>query len=53
MGGRCEVEGRVKVDEVEETGAGRREFNIWLRLGYASLERGRGVEKESHVIMRR
>ena len=33
-------EGRVKVDEVEETGADRKESNIRLRSGYASVEGG-------------
>ena len=30
--------GKVKVDEVEGTGADRRESRRWLRLGYASVE---------------
>ena len=30
--------GKVKVDEVEETGGDRRESNIRLKWGYASVE---------------
>ena len=33
-------EDKVKVDEVEETGADRRKSSTWLRLGYASVEGG-------------
>ena len=29
---------KVKVDEVEETGADKKESSIWLRVGYASVE---------------
>ena len=33
-------EDKVKVYEVGETGADRRKSNMWLRLGYASVEGG-------------
>ena len=32
--------GKVKVDEVEESGADKRESNMCLRMGYASVEEG-------------
>ena len=38
--------GTEEVDDVEETGADRRESSMQLRLGYASVEGGKRVEDE-------
>ena len=47
-----EIVGNVKADEVKETGAHRRDSDIWLRGGYANVE-GLRVEEERDFIMRR
>ena len=44
--------GKVKVDEVEETGTDRRESNIRLRWGYVSVEEDKELKKKRDVIMR-
>ena len=44
--------GKVKVDEVEETGTDRRESKIRLRWGYVSVKEDKELKKKRDVIMR-